>query len=233
MKYIKIFLAASLLCPVFTGVSQHVVLHETDADKRYEIPRDGANRRQYHWLQLTLLGTDHVFGKGELDSKEDFSNYYAVSWNHQFRVNGVFSHGLGYGLHRQVYRLSERGLNTVSRGDWRKGKLIYWGVNANYFWRFNFDPRRGNVIGKYVDLVAFGQFNFHQQAKFVQGNLTEKISSENFTERSALGAEVRLGREGLSIYARYKYLVSSPDSGTFAHMELARWSVGLNLGLRF
>ena len=230
MKHIKISLIVSLLCPVFTGFSQHVVLHETNADRRYEIPKDGANRRQYHWFQLTLLGTDLAFG--ELHSKQDFSNYYAMSWNHQFRLNGAFSHGLGYGVHRQVYRLSEKGLNIVLHGDCDKGKLIYWGVNANYFWRFNFDPRRGSTIGRYLDLAAFGQFNFYQYGKFVQGRLTEKTGSTNCTERCAIGAEVRLGYEIWSMYARYKFFVSSPESGgTFADMELARWSVGLNLGL--
>jgi len=148
MKFIKILLVASLLFLVFPAFSQRVVLH-TNVDKEYQIPKKGANRQQYFWVQFSLFGTDLAFG--ELDSKQNFGNYFGLSFNKKYKLNGVLSHGFGWGVHSQVYHLSDSGLNKLSHPSWDKGKLIFKGVNVNYFVRFNFDPKRGNIVGSYLD----------------------------------------------------------------------------------
>ena len=230
MKFIKILLITSSLFPVCQAFSQRVLLHQTNADKQYEIPKKGANRKQYTWVQLSLFGTDLAFGK--LDSKQDFfNNYFGLSVNKKYKQNGILSLGYGCGVHRQVYRMSDKGLHTALRPDWDKGKFVFVGVNMNYFVRFNFDPKRGNIRGYYFDLAPFGQYNFYQRAEFVQGKLTEKSGKENFPERYAIGIETRLGREFLSIYARYKLVSANQKSGTFTDMDLAKWSVGFQINM--
>jgi hypothetical protein len=139
---------------------------------------------------------------------------------------------LGYGLHRQVYRLSKKGMTCFS-DDWNKGKLIYWGANANYFWRINFDPKRGNIIGAYLDFGVFGQFNFSQRLKLTGGSTSKKSKFICYREVFTMGPEVRLGRENLSIYGRYKF-ISSEHCKVYGHnsdFDLAKWSVGLNIGI--
>jgi len=228
MKYIKIILVTSLLFSVFPAFSQRVILH-SNVDKQYEIPKKGANRQQYFWVQLSLFGTDLAFG--ELDSKQNFGNYYGLNFNKKYKLNSVFSQGFGWGIHQQVYRLSKKGLNTMSRPYCDKGKLIFTGLNVNYFVRFNFDPKRGNIVGNYLDIAPFGQYNFYQRAEFVHGRWTEKTGSENFAERYAIGVETRLGHEYLSIYFRYKFLSDNPKSGTFVNLDLAKCSVGLHVNI--
>jgi hypothetical protein len=230
MKFIKILLIINFLLPVYQAFSQRVVLHQTNADKQYEIPKKGANRQQNIWVQLSLFGTDLAFG--ELDSKQDFfNNYFGLSVNKKYKLNGILSHGYGCGVHRQVYRMSDNGLHTALRPDWDKGKFVFVGGHVNYFVRFNFDPKRGNIRGYYLDLAPFGQYNFYQRAEFVQGKLTEKSGKENFPERFAIGVETRFGREFLSIYARYKFLSINQKSGTFTDMDFAKWSVGFHINI--
>ena len=230
MNFRKFFLLIGFLSLVFTGVSQNVLFQKTDVDQRYKIDKIGVNRRVYRWASITLLGTDLAVNNTE--SKQDFSNYYAFNWNFKYKINGLLSHGLNYGLHRQVYRLSQEGLNALSREYFDKGKLIYWGVNAQYFWRFNFDPWRGDIFGKYLDLSLFGQWNFYQRARFVDGNMTEKIVNGDFSERYVAGVEARFGREALSLYVRYKLYsgVFKEDSAPYTDLDLARLSVGLAVG---
>ena len=158
---IRIFIA-SLACFALTGYSQITVPIKVDADNN----RRGPNRNHYSWLSLSLFGTDLALG--DLDGKQRFGNYYGLSFNHKFRLSEIHSHGWGLGVHRQVHSLSERGLSSELLGSgWESGKLIYWGINANYFWRFNFDPSRGNTLGTYLDILLFLQYNPRQQAQWV------------------------------------------------------------------
>jgi len=227
MKSIKYLLISSLFCLVFSAFSQNVILQGTPQTDN--IPQKGANRQQYFWVQLSLFGTDLVFN--ELNSKQNFGNYYGLSLNKKYKLNSVFSHGFGIGMHHQAYNLSNSGLDSLSYSDWNKGRLNFTGLNLNYFLRLNFDPKRGNIIGKYLDIMPFYQHNFHQRATFERGKVTEKKVKSHFPERYAIGAEARLGYNFFSIYVRYKYLSGNNLTHRYADLDLARWSVGLNLNI--
>lgn len=231
MKFINFFLATLFGSFVSTGFSQNLIFKETHVDQSYEKTTTGANRNLYSWATLTLFGTD--LAVGDIDSKQDFSNYYSFTWNHKFKMNRLFSYGLGYGVHRQVYRLREKGLAVLHREAFDKGKLVYWGVNANCFWRINFDPKRGNILGKYLDLAVFGQFNFYQKAKFIDGDWSERRVGKDFTERFVSGVEARIGHEVVALFVRYKlFSEHSKDAlPPFTNLDLARWSIGLNLNI--
>ena len=206
-----------------------MIFQQSDADKMYEIPKTGINRQLHSWIQFSF-GSDMPFG--ELDSKADaLYNYYGFTYNRKIKFNAILSHGYGLGVHHQLYPLNQRGLSAVQRDTWDRGRLIYNGVNMSYFVRINFDPKRGNRFGIYMDLATFGQFNFHQRAKFVHGNLTEKVNKENFPERFAAGVETRVGYESLSLYVRYKFFSERPDSGAYTNVDLAKWSAGLNIAI--
>jgi len=231
MKSVKIFLIASLACFILTGYSQVIVPIQADADKN----KRGPNRNHYSWLSLSFFGTDLAFGG--LDSKQRFGNYYGLSFNHKFRLSEIHSHGLGCGIHRQVHSLSEKGLNSeLLDNSWEKGKLVYWGFNANYFWRFNFDPSRGNILGTYLDILLFLQYNPRQQAQLAKEDLTHSYFSCHLAERRAAGIEMRIGREAFSLYFRYKGLSGSCLHKILAplqELDLPKWSVGLNVGFGF
>ena len=235
MKCIKIFLITSLACFVITGFSQNIVSLGTYTDIDYKRSNRGPNRAHYSWLSLSLFGTDLAFG--ELDGKQRFGNYYGLSWNHKFKISEILSHGLGFGIHRQVHLLSEKGLTSeLFYNSWEKGKLVYWGGNVNYFWRFNFDPNRGNTLGTYLDILMFWQYNPRQQAQLAGGGLTNNYFSCHLEERNAAGFEMRIGREAFSLYFRYKCLSMSCLHKIMAplkELDLPRWSIGLNVGLGF
>ena len=231
MKLIKFILIVSLLSHVFQAFSQRVMLIQTDVDKQYETPKKGANRQQYFWVQFSLFGTNLTFD--ELDNKQDFCTYYGLSFNKKYKVNSIISHGYGYGIHRDSYALSNNGLITANRSGLGKGKLIFVGLNVNYFCRFNFDPKRGNTLGTYLDFAPIGQFNFYQRARFKQ--CTKKKSENILVERHVLGLETRIGRGALSIYGRYKFRsykhTYKTKAGIFEDLDLTKWSVGININV--
>ncbi|MCL2417383.1 MAG: hypothetical protein FWD02_05555 [Bacteroidales bacterium] len=232
MKYIKLFLIAILTCFAFTLFSQNVIFRQTDADRKFEIPKHGANRAQFSWIGFSLFGTDLAFGNS-YSSRQRFGNYYGLNWNRKYRINRFLSHGFGLGGHRQVHTLNERGLNLIHPEEhWENGRLIYWGVNANYFLRFNFKPNRGDILGVYADLLLFGQYNPYQRARLTSGNLTYTYSSRYFAERIAAGVEIRIGYEHLSLYVRHNFFSGNrPNENLpFGDLNLTRWSIGLNIG---
>jgi hypothetical protein len=227
MKFIKIFFVTGLLCPVFSGFSQRIVLLETNPNKPYEVPKKGYHRSQFTWLQFTAE-TDLAIGN--LDSKQGFDNF-GLSVNHKFRINKTLSHGFGGGTYLQTYPLSKKGLETLHHSDWDKGCLRFWGLDANYFVRIYFSRKYGTVPGWHWDLAAFGKFNFHQRTQFTKGRTTVKTVGGDFAERYSAGVETRLGFRTIALFCRYK-LISESDasSGPFANMDLPKWSVGLNAG---
>jgi hypothetical protein len=226
MKFAKYIFFITLLFSVFTGFSQRIVFKQTDTDTRYDIPKKGANRNYFTWVNLTM-GSDLTFGVSDHKS----GNHFGIGYNGKFKCNAMFSHGLGGGLHLQTGRLSKTGMNTVFRDDWNKGNLFFAGTNVNYFWRINFDPKRGNSIGTYLDVAICGQFNFYQQAKFFQGKLREKTGNANITERFTTGVEMRFGWNILSIYTRYNFFSSGSVSNEFVNLNLAKWSAGITFSI--
>jgi len=233
MIYRRFFLIITLTCLTFTLFSQHVIFRQTDADRTFEIPRQGPNRAQFSWISFHFFGTDLMFGNSHC-VRQRFANYQGLGWNRMYRINGVLSHGFGLGGHRQVHALHERGLNSeLLEENWENGRLVYWGVNANYFLRFNFDPRRGNTLGRFLDVMIFGQYNPYQRVQLTRGNLTKRYTSQHLAERYAAGVEVRVGYEFLSLYVRYKlFSANRPNSALvpFGDLNLAKWSIGLSLG---
>jgi hypothetical protein len=225
MKSIKILYVIALLCPVFSGFSQRVVLLETNPNKPYEVPKKGYFRNQFMWLQLSACADLAI---GNLDSKYGFDNL-GVSFNQKFRINKTLYHGFGGGVYVQTYPLSKKGLETLHHSDWDKGNLRFWGLDANYFMRFYFSRKYGTVPGWHLDLAAFGKFNFHQRSQFKSGKTTVKIVGGNFAERYSAGVETRLGFRTAALFYRYK-LVSESDASSVS-MDLPRWSVGLNIGI--
>ena len=230
MKLIKIILTVCLLCLVLPAFSQQTLLNvvqPTEIDQQYDTKK-GANRPQYSWGQV-CFGTFLVLD--ETDSKQSFINYFALNSNRKYKINGAFSHGFGWGFHYLSYNLSRDGLEKMGSYYWEKGKLNNIGLNVNYFLRLNFDPKRGNTIGYYLDILPYTQYNFYQRAEFQQKRITEKNRKGDFPDRYSVGGEVRLGKEFFSIYIRYKYLSYNPKSGRYADLDLAKWSVGINFNI--
>jgi hypothetical protein len=227
MKFIKIFFVIGLLCPVFSGFSQRIVLLETNPNKPYEGPKKGYFRNQFMWLQFNI-GADLAIGN--LDSKQGFDNF-GMSLNQKYKINKTLSHGFGGGICLQTYSLSKKGLEILHHSDWDKGNLRFWELDANYFVRIYFSRKYGTVPGWHLDLAAFGKFNFHQRTQFTREKTTMKIVGGDFAERYSAGVETRLGFRTIALFCRYK-LISESDvsSGPFANMNLPKWSVGLNVG---
>ncbi|MDR2907502.1 MAG: hypothetical protein LBU91_05895 [Bacteroidales bacterium] len=233
MKFAKFILIGSFVGLAFTGFSQFVVFRQTDADRAYETVKYGENRKRYTWVSVNVLGVD--IATGEMDAKNRFAGYLALNYNQKYKLNGTWSYGIGVGVHRQTYRLNSKGLQDVGHTNWEKGKLNYWGFNANHFWRINFDPKRGNNLGTYLDLGLFGQLNFYHRMVFSTGDFSQKITPDEYAERFAIGTELRLGRGTSSIYVRHKVLQGNFNFTKMltvhSGLELSKWSIGLNLGI--
>lgn len=112
----------------------------------------------------------------------------------------------------------------------KKAKYQIYTIGAASYFQFNFEPKRGNQLGSYLDIGIFGGYNFGR--KYSQ---TLKIGKEksvytlkklqNF-EKINYGVIARFGKSVWAIYAKYRYSNSFKNKTTIGNFELPRFTFG-------
>lgn len=95
---------------------------------------------------------------------------------------------------------------------------------------------RGNTVGNYLDLLAWGSFAFRTEHSVDDvpppgsGSLQTIVGNPDYLRRTGGGLGVRLGHDRYALTARYR--LSPVWAANYAAWpELPRWLVGVELGL--
>jgi len=248
----KTFLIFTIICLFTVNLfSQTELLSEEVNSETFKQDNYGKNNKSYtHWY----LGFDFFVptdATKEFKSEYGKSHNFNIGYRYKFKITNWLAFGADldyiFAKHYLNYPLFLDSVDNLADKTYGNQKLKINYIGGDIYMRLNFG-RRGNSIGKFVDIAAFGLYNF--DAKHIIINKLDNINSFraknvktinsnlNYLEVINYGARLRLG------YDRYVVTVSYSLSDIFTtefkndvndwekpRLDLPKLSVGFQLGL--
>jgi len=152
--------------------------------------------------------------------KRKFTNYLAT--------------GLDFGISSTSYKLKQNDSKSVPDNTINDKEKIQVNTLESSAWlRINVG-RRGNFIGNYLDMGAYGGWNFQKKHKTINTNAyNEKVkvqtSKLKYVENFSYGFMARVGASRYALTAQYR--LSDLFKSSYAMPELPRLTVGVEIGL--
>ncbi len=158
------------------------------------------------------------------------SNGWRIGWMSRYRFTGMLSGGYMLDFNTLSYRYEQTDLKTFPdtffHDDQSMGIASF---GTGLFMRLNFDPKRGNVLGRYIDAGGYVDWNFSRYVRTRDHNDLDEVvkvrtSRLTFAERYQYGVYGAIGIGKFNIYARYRLsdLIKPPYSSA----ETPRLHVG-------
>ena len=116
-----------------------------------------------------------------------------------------------------------------------KDRILTHSIALSLFQRINFD-KRGNYIGKFMDMGAYGEFPFSKSNILIDnadtllsGQQKLILSHLKFMNSFNYGVSARIGYNRIVLFAIYR--LSDIFKPGYNRMELPRLNVGLQIGI--
>jgi len=241
MKYILLFLFIGTLS---IANSQTVRLHEDVNALDIEKPKHGENMANFdHWYVDYGFFAMPSDGEGA-DLRYLFSHTFSFGYRYKRKLNNYFAVGTSASYMLIIYDLEQKvGKKIPDEVLHKKEKFNMNTVYGDIYFRINFG-KRGNIIGKYIDFGAYGDWAFnvknlivdkventgnansYNEVKTVRRNL-------NYYNPISYGTIVRIGINRYSVFGMYRIsdFFSTDFKTSISKTELSRLSVGLQIGL--
>ena len=159
----KLVLIIFVLLQGFLSFAQDVVINENLSDTTRK--KKGPNLKVYrqNWIQFSF------FTPYENNPLQKFPASYHIGFGYRakYKLNNTFSWGWGLAFHFNHHRLNYflnhpvYGLQSI-----RKEKFLQRQFAGELFFRTNFG-KRGNILGKFLDLGASGGVNVWNTFRYV------------------------------------------------------------------
>jgi hypothetical protein len=241
---VKQLLILSLLILPFTVYSQTVILHEDVSKLDVKMPTNGPNFKHFHQLYLNYSFLIPLDDANEIETDFWRSYIFVVGWRYKRKLTNWFSLGTGLSYSNEIHYIKQgtnkQIPNTIVHD---KEKLKFNNAGIEVYMRFNFG-KRGNVIGKFIDLGAYGEYAFSVK-HFYQDNYdksqppyysgTKKVNETNlgYVNKVNYGLRARIGVNRWVITASYRLsnLLTDDYRAIFGEYAFSKLSVGLEIGL--
>lgn len=219
-----------------SGACQTILIKD-EVDVTLNESDTGPNKDHYY---STFSSFGMLFGAPDSTGSEIVpykSIYFDMGWRSKRQFSGFFALGNEFNFNLKNYNIKQTD-EKVFGGfqQHKKEKLVL--VNANYtlFTRFNF-VKRGDHLGKYLDLGAFGEY------AFVTRHITkDKIASGDgytyskhylrglkYVNRVNYGFTARLGFSYLTLFCNYRFSDLFNNKVFPAYPEIPRFTAGISL----
>lgn len=176
----------------------------------------GPNTRNW-WSSYMQVGfLVPLENQDSIGVKENFSNMmFETGWRYKFKMNENLSTGLDFGYNYQEYNIRQSGSkNLLSLNIINDKQLIRMHALAGgAYVRINFG-KRGNIVGKYLDLAGNIQYSFRDEMLIRNkvepstGMPAEKVKNVYihlpFVRDLHYFATARFGWNFISIFAKYR-----------------------------
>lgn len=229
---IRLVFLLCFLTVLSSSFAQSVVIAE---DLREEQERAfGMNRKHY---THTWVGLHFLVGPPETEGAEVLygrSRALEFGYRYKRRFSDVFSAGSELSVRRSAFHIRQHsGKEVPDTIIHDKEKLVFLQAGAAIYQRVNFD-QRGDYIGRFVDIGAYGAWNFHvRQVTHDLLDNGERLRSRrtrmDYPAAFEYGFMARLGFNNFVLKGNYR--VSDLFSGSADLPELPRWSAGLEFGM--
>ncbi|MCI5055143.1 MAG: hypothetical protein MRY83_03490 [Flavobacteriales bacterium] len=235
VKIVSGVLFTLVLCK--SGLTQSVLLEEDVVSDT--IPKSFGPNYDNFWH--TYLRYGFIVGPAENETANiRYGRSYDFGIGLRYKRKLLPWYGLGFSLDysQQNYSIRQDSLKLVPDSIIHKIERLQFNfVNLEFYNRFNFG-KRGNIVGKYVDIGVYGSFGFgithftrDEYDPSVFGAEIVDITQRklNYIERLQYGAIARIGFNKLAFFGRYRLSDLFNDERNLA--EMPRLVVGVELGL--
>jgi hypothetical protein len=231
----KIFALLILVALVSAAYSQIVVVDETVTPIDSTRPDLGPNGKRmfnpfigYHFAIPTETNDRAPVSMG-------VSNGFRIGYMWKFRINNILSFGYLADFNTFNFRYKQNAAKDFPDTLIHQSQSI--GINtagAGLFFRINFDARRGNVMGHYIDLGAYADFNFSRYYKSKDENdfdeiVRTRISKLTFVEKYQYGLYAAIGLNRVTFFGRYR--ISDVFKSPYMSAEPPRLNVGIGFSV--
>jgi len=167
-------------------------------------------------------------------TKPGVSSNFDLGLRYKRKITNYLATGLELGLTTAGYKLKQTDPKTIPDtvvND--KEKFQISTIMSSGYVRINVG-RRGNYIGNYLDIGAYGGWNFQKKHKTTNGNEAgEKVKLSTtqlkYVENFSYGLLARIGISRYALTAHYR--LSDIFKSSYAMPELPRLIVGIEVGL--
>ncbi|MBK7174625.1 MAG: outer membrane beta-barrel protein [Bacteroidales bacterium] len=224
-----------LLCLVIiscTLTAQEVVFSK-DVKSDTLRPTKGPNLKKFSHQYLGI--SFPTYTNEELNYTQPFSSMvvdYGIRYKR--RLNNTFAMGMDLSVNWAGYRIKQKeGKSVPDSAINKKEKFQVNSLTPALYFRINVG-RRGNVIGNYLDLGAYGSLNWKTAHKTTNKNENDEMvrvstSRLSYMENYSYGVLARIGINRLAISARYR--LSDLFIASSGFPELPRLTAGIEFGL--
>lgn len=191
-------------------VSSQTILLEEDVYQDTLESSFGPNRKHYVH-SFTNIGV--IIGPSSEQLKEFQSNEFITGVRYKYKLSKYYSLGVNFMYSNNTFRKIPP-ISTNPNYEIDRAKYNFNSFQLELFNRFNFG-KRGNIIGKFVDLGFYGSFIYNSkyyERKLILNNNTsiskyEETTFKNLQNVSAFnyGISIRAGSEWFSIYSKYRF----------------------------
>lgn len=229
----KLRASAVLLAMLLAGPVAHAqqVLLQTDVANDTIPNRTGPNRRYFGHL---YVGYALAAGPSELGVKRGAtSSELQVGGRLKRRLSSVFAFNTDLRYAYLRYGLDPDAVRPAPFGTGFESQVIgYHQVQGEASLRLNPARRRGNTVGRYLDLLAYGGWafatNYATEGPGPSGGKLEMVAHQpGYLARWQGGVGARLGSNSLALVGRYRLSEALRGPG---RAEPPRWQLGIEVG---
>ena len=201
-------------------------------------PKKGPNQRSFDHFYIGygfFLDTQHF---GALETVIGSSTQLVFGFRHKTKINNHYAIGYDINYNTAGYLIKQSPTKSFPTSiNYKSERLLIRNFRLELYNRVNFG-KRGNKIGKFMDIGAFGEYGF-ANALIVKNKLPEtnafgstKVKmvnrNPNYVNKLNYGISARIGNNRVALYATYR--LSEMFIASYSYPETANLIVGVKVG---
>ena len=227
----KILITFFLFISTYICFSQTVLLHQEVKDTT--LGKRGPNLKNFGHF---YFGIGFIMGEPENKGAEinyGFSKNILVGYRYKLKLNQVLAIGFDMDYNASSFFIKQHPLKTIPDTLLHDIEKINFGnVGLNGYIRFNYG-KRGNRIGNFIDLGAYGDYVFSARHftkdEKQNGNIVKTTTSHlAYYNKTNYGLLMRIGFNRYVLFGNYRWSNHFKDS--YIYPELPRYTVGFQIG---
>jgi hypothetical protein len=245
LNFMKKLMLLSLVYLLFSNAYSQKVLLYQNVKKDSVIPQWGLNRKNFICFYAgwgDFIGPKH----DELEILYPNSMEITAGFVYKRRISNFYSFGVKYNFDFSNFRLKPNSIlshydTTILKQypglksyEHKKEKITFTNLSFTLFNRINFDKRRGDHLGHYLDIGAYGSYMFsvkHVTKDKINGNMIKTSTTKmDYPNEMIWGIYAGLGFNKVIIY--YKYQMSDYFKKSSDMTELPHSLIGLQFMFR-
>jgi len=205
----KVFIISLLILSSITFANAQSVVLEDNVKADTLIPSFGKNRLFY--MHNTIgYGVNFLNQSGVYETELSGSGNFMFGYTFKWKANNLLAFGFDLMWNTYDYKLKQDDNKLFPDSlKHEKQKIIFSDIAVSPFIRINFDKKRGDFLGYYLDLGGYGAYHLSRKLYTKDVLSTDEISKSYINKYHALekynyGLYARLGFNSVIVFAKYR-----------------------------